>query len=308
MKNVIKIFEIMNTKNGISSDRIGVNISIVLKIAKRCGLEVEMIRCRKKIYYRLTDNCKDKLNEICYSRSIPKVVLSETETMLKEIRFACLSDLHIGFKEILIEKLYSFLEKAKQNNINYILIAGDLFEGNFMYEGQSNYMDLYTAEQQAEGLFKVLKEFDFQYVAINGNHDYTFEFTGQKNPIYLLKEKMDNYGKKFEYVDSYFANVVLDGVAIRMVHLNDTYGTSKDFACINYANTLPKTIMCEGIEYPLLSVIAGHLHRHEFHHIKEQLIFQPGSIKKIDVEYCRHMGFIVTLRIINGKIEEFSIM
>ena len=110
-------------------------------------------------------------------------------------------------------------------------------------------------------------------------------------------------------MDTFFANVIINGIGIRLIHLNRSYNKNGDLSsCIKYTSEIGDKVCWDGNEYPLSVVIAGHIHLHEFYKYKQTLILQPGSIKNEVGEHDENKGFIIQITIRNDELREVNIM
>ena len=285
----------MFKQDGVNEKKIELDISVIKDIAKRCCFEIEEYEKAKSTYIRVS------------KKRTQVLVISTSKEKKRTVKFACLSDIHAGYKEINISKLRAFLNKCKECGIYYILIAGDLFEGNYMFNAQEKLLEKFTPEGQAKILFDVFKDYEFHFIFINGNHDYSFEACNEKNPNRVLKDMMKEIGKKVTYLDSFFADVIINGIGIRLVHLDDSYGKSKEYPCMKYAKEIDFCTMARGNKYPIFALITGHIHKHEIHQYHEAIILQPGSIKETNLEENLRIGFIVKLTVNEDQLEEYLI-
>lgn len=103
---------------------------------------------------------------------------SDLNTTEEEVYAAFISDLHMGSKETLNNKLDEFLEWLKSeeeivNKLNYLFIVGDLVEGIGIYEGQKedlDYTDIYKQYERFSDFVKEIPE-DIEVIVSPGNHD-----------------------------------------------------------------------------------------------------------------------------------------
>lgn len=299
MRNVIKIFRKM-LDDGVKLKKINVDLNVIRDIAKRCGFTL-------KEYEK---NGKDYMTVKMIKPRV--VVLSTTEKRTKRAKFACLSDIHAGAKGININKLKAFLNKCNKVKIRVIFIAGDLFEGNGMYPYQEEGLEETTPEGQAKILFNELRQYDFHYIFINGNHDYSFETSGKANPNKVIEQMLLKAGKNVTYIDSFFGDIVIENIGVRLVHLDNSYAEGKDYPCVKYAKKNLKLSDCiqdpsTGEKYKIHVMICGHIHRHEIYQYKEVLVFQPGSIKEKNPDQETRIGFIVKMTVEGDILKEYRI-
>ena len=296
MENIIYICSKLE-KGLVLKRNVSIDENTFLNVLNRCKIKVEKTEIEGEEYYKLVS--KDTI-------TLP---ISTSSDKIRTCNFACLSDIHAGYRDIDLEKLHSFLSKAKRHKIKYMLIAGDLFEGIYNNEENNNELVEKTPEGQAKILFDVFKNYDFCYIFINGNHDYSFEINGLKNPNEILLKSLRNAEIESYFLDTFFANVIINGIGIRLIHLNRSYNKNGDLSsCIKYTSEIGDKVCWDGNEYPLSVVIAGHIHLHEFYKYKQTLILQPGSIKNEVGEHDENKGFIIQITIRNDELREVNIM
>lgn len=296
MENIIYICSKLE-KGLVLKRNVSIDENTFLNVLNRCKIKVEKTEIEGEEYYKLVS--KDTI-------TLP---ISTSSNKIRTCNFACLSDIHAGYRDIDLEKLDSFLSKAKRHKIKYMLIAGDLFEGIYNNEENNNELVEKTPEGQAKILFDVFKNYDFCYIFINGNHDYSFEINGLKNPNEILLKSLRNAEIESYFLDTFFANVIINGIGIRLIHLNRSYNKNGDLSsCIKYTSEIGDKVCWDGNEYPLSVVIAGHIHLHEFYKYKQTLILQPGSIKNEVGEHDENKGFIIQITIRNDELREVNIM
>ena len=296
MENIIYICSKLE-KGLVLKRNVSIDENTFLNVLNRCKIKVEKTEIEGEEYYKLVS--KDTI-------TLP---ISTSSDKIRTCNFACLSDIHAGYRDIDLEKLDSFLSKAKRHKIKYMLIAGDLFEGIYNNEENNNELVEKTPEGQAKILFDVFKNYDFCYIFINGNHDYSFEINGLKNPNEILLKSLRNAEIESYFLDTFFANVIINGIGIRLIHLNRSYNKNGDLSsCIKYTSEIGDKVCWDGNEYPLSVVIAGHIHLHEFYKYKQTLILQPGSIKNEVGEHDENEGFIIQITIRNDELREVNIM
>lgn len=272
------------------SEELGIEPRVFENVAKRCGFETVF---RGKGVQKCI-----KLRK----RGIPIVMLYNEDTSNK-FNYLDISDIHAGHKDFSPEVLENVLKKYYWNGkpqIDYVFIAGDLFEG--LPETELSY-ELVAANrhmrdevemlrrQQVNILFKVLSKYDFDYRAINGNHEYTFEQLGLESPIKLLEEKMRKAGKKFTYYDTYIVDFIIAGVVKRMMHLESYHqreGAVHSYDRLKKFKEHGGLNPCyEGEKYPIRLFQCGHIHcREELYESRNKIfISQSGSFIKHEMLY-----------------------
>jgi len=119
--------------------------------------------------------------DIIYANSVIRPDLpipqSGPNTTEEEIQAAYISDLHIGSKDTLHNRMDRFADwlASDNHNIGYLFIPGDLVEGVGIYPGQKEELeieDIYKQYRRFEEWFQKIPE-DIQVIASPGNHDIT---------------------------------------------------------------------------------------------------------------------------------------
>lgn len=232
---------------------------------------------------------------------IPVYFISGEEQ--KEFSFLDLSDLHIGHPDFKEELLRMKLKKAVKMGVQYVFIAGDVFEG---IQKMMPYEEaLATQYRQLDVATKIFKDYHLNYYAINGNHDYSFEAFGLHNPIHLLENNLRREGINFNFFDTYMMDFIVCGVAKRVMHI-EKYKKNKYEPCvIERINRFPDREMVaiyEGKQYPIRFFVCGHIHVNMelYYERKKIYISQPGSFVQ-GKEKCERGNF-VSGEVLNGKI------
>lgn len=291
LRNMLRMLETANEDFvPFRREELGMEPRIFVDVAQRCGFETVF---RGKGYKK-----RIKLRK----RGIPIEMLYDKETSNK-INYLDIADIHAGHPDFSPEMLDTVLSKYYHDGkptVDYVFIAGDLFEGitdiDYSYE---LVMANPRMHAQVEGilrhqvnlLFNVLVKYDFDYRAINGNHEYTFEQLGFDSPIKLLEEKMHKAGKRFKYYDTYIVDFIMGGVVKRMMHLESFY--QRDGAVHSY-DRLATFKRHGGLHphyedkrYPIRFFQCGHIHRREELYEARDKVFisQSGSFIKTELFY-----------------------
>ena len=100
----------------------------------------------------------------------------DVKTTQNTVRFALIGDLHRGSfyeRNDALNEFYRFLE---QENIDTVLIAGDVLDGHGIYRGQEFEQYAHGFDQQLEALKDRHPKSDkIKTIFITGNHDYSFK-------------------------------------------------------------------------------------------------------------------------------------
>lgn len=219
MVNALKLMEKSNYNYAIAdSNELGIEYDLLKDIALRCGFEVrEKFKDSKRMF---------KLKK----SGIPLVELYSWEDD-NTFNFLDISDLHVGSENFNADKLNSILTEAMERNVRQVFIAGDVFEAvyepskyDFRIMNQQKLKQIEKSfKHQLYTIYKILKQYNLNYYAINGNHEYCFEQLGIGQPLKELEEKLNQDGINFTSYDNYIMDFEIAGVIKRMIHLESYY-------------------------------------------------------------------------------------
>ncbi|MEG0222041.1 MAG: hypothetical protein RR702_06615 [Clostridia bacterium] len=181
-----------------------------------------------------------------------------------------LNDLHVGSIYFAEKDLRYFLDMARKEKYKYVYIAGDITAGHPKYKKQSDYLNLKTNYEQANKVVEILSQYpEFEYYAIHGDADCSFETYKEINPLYIIQSELKAKDIKFHYINDYVANLVIEGVVKRMVHLK---GSKKTYTISypmdlhirkQFENTLDN-VSINGENYKLGFIQFGHIQNNTF--------------------------------------------
>ncbi len=210
-----------------------------------------------------------------------------------QFNFLDISDLHVGNKAFQADKLHELLTKAVERNVDYVFIAGDLLEAVYdpciydfriMNEQKTRQVEKYF-RNQVYTLYRILRQYNLNYIAINGNHEYGFEQLGIWNPLKLLEEKLQRVGVNFQAYDTYLMDFQIAGVVKRMIHLESFY--EKKTICHSMERLYEferngglNVVMSDGDTIPVRFLTCGHVHlTMELYSARHNVfVAQPGSL------------------------------
>ncbi len=163
-------------------------------------------------------------------KGIPLVKLYSREEE-KTFNFLDVSDFHVGNKDFNPDKLHEILREAVERGVRQVFIAGDIFEA--VYDVTQYDFRIMNPKKQKQvekcfksqlyTIFKILREYDLSYYAINGNHEYGYEQLGIMNPLKQLEEKLRCEGIDFNSYGTYIVDFLIAGVVKRVMHLESYY-------------------------------------------------------------------------------------
>lgn len=223
--------------------------------------------------------------------------------MIKVLKIIHVADNHIGAalksssyagdfalrrQREIINTLFKVVDYANENDVDYILHSGDLFDTPNM------------KISDVKSVFRKLGEFNGQVLLIAGNHDFISEDSFWKtinynDNIYLFNDEVE----KIEFKDdnlvvyghswnrSYISEKLLNEIDeldktkrnILIAH-GDIYTKESNYLPIDKENLISK-----GFDY----VALGHIHKHEF--VTERIAYS-GSLEPLDFGETGKHGFI----------------
>ena len=192
------------------------------------------------------------------------------------------------------------IEYIKNNNIEYLFIAGDLYENEYIRKTTIDYIN---------NLFKEIP--NTKIYITPGNHDPYINNSMYKTylwneNVYIFDEKLrliensdcDIYG--FGFNDFYCRNSIIDEIEIKnknKINILITHGTLNGGTILDMEyNPLNKTKLKElGFNY----VALGHIHKPDYNNEENQQIVYPGSTISMGFDEPGKHGVI--LGEINGE-------
>lgn len=272
----------METANAgyIPIDDKGIDSSLLYDLAARCGFKVLTSKDGGRVLYKL------KKLGIPYERLYTR---QEKSTF----NFIDIADLHIGDENCEISKIRTVLEYAVKNNVDYIFIAGDLFNGIEERDGNNAKSIL---EKQLDIAVSIFRRYPVTIKATPGNHEFTFDYMGLTNPLRMLEERLEGEKCNFKAFDSYIQDFEIAGIIKRMMHLEDFYRHDRTFSAIQRLYTFEANgglyVKClDGKRRPLRFLQCGHVHKtiEMYNSDFNVYITQPGSFVR---EQNYYMPFI----------------
>lgn len=192
------------------SKRIGISIDEVyglINLLSYFGYTVDVVEENNEIYVR-------KLRKQNYA-TYKKVKIPIEECKKTTVGFV--SDTHLCSKEQQLHMLNSAYRYFYENEISEVLHVGDLVDGDY---GEKRKSQLYTrfmhgAKEQSDYVIEMYPEVcDITTRFIQGSHDETHKLNGGV----ILGEIIDNARSDMIYLGQDKADVLIDGVKIRLRH------------------------------------------------------------------------------------------
>ncbi len=219
MVNALKLMEKANCQVvTTNSEELGIDYELFKSIAERCGFSIQEKNDELRKMFRLK------------KKGIPLVKLYSREEE-KTFNFLDVSDFHVGNEDFNPDKLHEILRKAVERGVRQVFIAGDIFEAVYDVTQYDFRIMNHKKQKQVEkcfksqlyAIFKILREYDLSYYAINGNHEYGYEQLGIMTPLRQLEEKLRCEGIDFNSYDTYIVDFLIAGVVKRVMHLESYY-------------------------------------------------------------------------------------
>jgi len=138
----------------------------------------------------------------------------------RHVQAALISDVHVGSQEFMEDAWHRFtdwLHTSEAENVEYLLIAGDMVEGVGIYPEQDEELDIIDIYDQYRAFSEYLKEVpgDMEIRMIPGNHDAVRLAEPQPGFDEKLRDIMTAHDAQ---VHSNPALVTVEGVTVLMYH------------------------------------------------------------------------------------------
>jgi DNA polymerase II small subunit len=138
----------------------------------------------------------------------------------RPVQAALVSDVHVGSQEFMADawsRFADWLHTSEAENVEYLLIAGDMVEGVGVYPNQDEELDIIDMYEQYEQFSEYLKEVpgDLEILMIPGNHDAVRLAEPQPGFDEELRDIMSAHDARISGNPS---TVTVEGVDILMYH------------------------------------------------------------------------------------------
>jgi len=192
-----------------------------------------------------------------------------------------LSDIHVGSIQFDEQGFRDIMKRALDRGFRNFHISGDLCDGYRVYPGHMNNLRYHKSEDQAEFLTEILLDYPkANFVAITGNHDFSYVKAGGINPISIIEKSMELEGRKFVFLNNFAGDLIIRGMLKRMVHLLGGRAYAKSYPIQTYIRNLMdshgENVYVGGNKYRIRCIQAGHLHF--------EVAFESAGIR------CTHPG------------------
>ena len=200
-------------------DTSGVFPCLVMK-DRRFADQVDELLCDELIAVEgtLADDGGILFVDSMYFPDVPRTF--EPSTADRHVQAALISDVHVGSQEFMADawtRFTDWLHTAEAENIEYLLIAGDMVEGVGVYPDQDEELDIVDIYEQYEAFSEYLKQVpgDIEIVMIPGNHDAVRLAEPQPGFDEELREIMSAHDVRISGNPS---TVTIEGVSVLMYH------------------------------------------------------------------------------------------
>ncbi|WP_256391446.1 DNA-directed DNA polymerase II small subunit [Natronoarchaeum rubrum] len=200
-------------------DTSGVFPCLVMK-DRRFADQVDELLCDEVIAVEgtLADDGGILFVDSMYFPDVPRTF--EPSTADRHVQAALISDIHVGSQEFMADawtRFTDWLHTAEAENIEYLLIAGDMVEGVGVYPDQDEELDIVDIYEQYEAFSEYLKQVpgDIEIVMIPGNHDAVRLAEPQPGFDEELREIMSAHDARISGNPS---TVTIEGVSVLMYH------------------------------------------------------------------------------------------
>ena len=151
------------------------------------------------------------------------------------LKFWLVSDTHFGAKQCARDELWEFYDIAKDKGVECFVHAGDIVDGNDVYQWQQFEQDRVGFEEQLQDIKDNYPDVGLPTYFIGGNHDEKF-----------LKQNWINICKAIETVRQdlinlgfYDAKLKLNGIVINLHHWGWSLSYAKDYKMKKYLDWMP---------------------------------------------------------------------
>jgi 3',5'-cyclic AMP phosphodiesterase CpdA len=269
----------------------------------------EMIRLYAN--YKTFDNCAVYLGvnrktfaARWYDKGLPNPVIikkSKYNNELDKYKVAICGDLHLGSKQQQVSLFLDFIDEVKKQNIETLVILGDLVEGLMKRDGSVHSRFLHSIDEIYKYTYDIFSMFadDFNRVLlIEGNHDATLN--GRCDGFDLchhLAGDFLNIEYRKEPLDNVYP-VTLDGGAKAILY-HGSGGCGKNLT----TRTRAKTIDFTNIVNEFDMILCAHCHRTSFDIWLQKYGISVGSFQGI-TKYFADMGLAPNVQ---GDILSYNI-
>jgi len=276
---------------------------IIIEIEKAgYALRNEIYKGDKVIYYIQT-----------ISNNEAAIIISPKSRKVQEIKCLFISDFHGGCKQFAKRELEETLRRGwEEFGLRHCYIAGDLCDGINVYNGHLNNLKYWKEEDQVAEVCGVLAKYNYDYYAIGGNHDYSWEKRGGPNPVALIAKEIPD----FHYLHSFAVDIVIEGVLLRIVHGTGGTAYAKSYPLQKYLGNVFESgehrVIIDDHNYEMKILLFGHTHQWGIFGIFGTYAFLPGNFQ-FPNEYTTRRGLVgpqggwaINFTVVDGKIKSLT--
>ena len=220
------------------------------------------------------------------------------------IKFAVLSDMHIGSQYTPEERIKYALDECLKNDIRLILFSGDVTEGMSGRDGhvyELSHIGYNEQRQAAINIFEPYKNM-FDFKMISGNHDLWYASKANMGAL-IVKDICESIGA--EYLGEHEAVIMMNGIKIMLWHGEDGASYALSYRIQKIIESL------SGGEKPHI-LITGHDHKQGYFFTRNIHTVMGGCIQKQTPWMRRkrlaaHEGFwIIEMTVKDAEVKKFK--
>lgn len=250
---------------------------------------------RKKQINKLLNNLTDnQIKEILNPDNRP-IKPKKVDFTGKRIKFAHITDTHIGSKYFDENWFDSAIKQMKKENIDFCFHTGDIVEGMSGRAGHIYELSHLGYQAQKEEAVKQLSKIDFCPIfGIDGNHDRWFKKSAGCVIGLDLQNRLDN----FTYLGADNGVVNIAGCEFMLWH-------GEDGSSYAHSYRLQKLVEAfQGGEKPNI-LLAGHTHKQCYIFERNVQVLSGGALSRQSgwmksTRKPNHSGFWIAEAVING--------
>lgn len=240
------------------------------------------------------------------------IIISPRSSREASLKWLAFSDTHFGCKQFDEAGLRRVLELGIKQGYRHAYFSGDLVDGIDVYRGQMPNLSEWSLEDQVARASSVLEDYEYDYYAIGGNHDYSWVKKGAPNPVDLVSKRIPN----FRVIGELKGDVVIEGVPMRLVHGDGGGAYARSYPAQKYVRNLFASgnmdVEINGRSQPLQILQIGHFHTNGVFEDAGVKIIYPGAFQKPNEHTIRkglegpRGAYLIDVTIKDGELREFA--
>jgi len=236
--------------------------------------------------------------------------ISGVDNKYRTVKFGAISDIHFASKFHLPKTFFSTMKQFEDIGVKKVYIAGDIVDGNKIYRGHLENLICTSVENQTDMAAKALSRHpNLDFMAIAGNHDYSFTKENGAKPLAILEQKIDN----FTNLGDLRADITYHGITLRLLHGGSGRAYARSYPSQTYLRDYFSGLNLQDMTNLPHLMLLGHYHTLYVGKDHGIWIVQPGSFQDGDNEYCVRKGltgpnggFYVEYKCKDGNIDQFK--